>query len=261
MVPMKKEHDASDPLPFSQHLRSATSQVHTRAEKTSFIRGFLRGTASCDSYLRLLVDLAPVYHEMEVFMTDAAQSDFHGAPLLRPFHNPGLWRSDALAKDIAFLQRLCGSQKELPSPSPASEEYTRRVRNIANYSPVGMIGHLYTRYMGDMSGGRVLAAIASRSMGLGIGRGLDFYEFPALDSINEAKQQFRAALDRIDCDPQAPELREMITEESKRAFLHNINIFNGLKGNSLSTLFRNLPGFQRSPVMDMDTPVMAADSA
>lgn len=220
---------------FSNRLRVSTQKVHSIAEQTGFIRGFLRGTASHASYLQLLTDLLPVYEEMEAQLDRLSQIDY---PQMANFHMPELYRSRSLRRDIDFIRDTFLSDSPEIIPSQFSINYVRRVKYISNSSePRALAGHLYTRYLGDLSGGQILARIARNAMQLDDGRGLDFYAFPKIDSIAATKKRFRAALDCFDGNSA---LEQLVTEEAVLSFQHNIAIFNGLKGSSWRSIWRNL---------------------
>jgi heme oxygenase len=231
---------------FSIRLRCSTQEVHSLAEQTGFIRGFLRGTASHQSYLQLLLDLLPVYQEMEYHLDRLCELD---SKILIPFHFRELYRSEALKRDIDYISDCCTENGQLANlrASAHSSEYVERVRSVAlSAEPVRLVGHLYTRYLGDLSGGQILAKIARNSMRLDCNRGLDFYEFEQIKNIAAMKKSFRAALDTLEGDAI---LEEIVTEEAILSFRYNIDIFNSLRGNSLVSIWRNFHSFikQRVP--------------
>jgi len=238
---------------FSVRLRSATQEVHSMAEQTSFIRGFLRGTASHASYLRLITDLLPVYEAMEGEMERLSKT---GDEAIKLFYMPEISRCPALRRDIRYLsQTYLPEGEDAPEPSLHSREYAQRIREVAeSEQPLQLVGHLYTRYLGDLSGGQILARIARNSMQLNEGEGLDFYAFRRINSLADTKQRFRSALDQVGGDPQ---LEQLIIDEAVRSFRYNIAIFNDLPGNSLLSIWRNLTAlFRRAP-----DPVTVAGSA
>lgn len=244
--PQSDSNDCSDK--FSVRLRKATQEVHSLAEQTTFIRGFLRGTASHFSYLQLIADLLPVYEAMEDEIEALA-----GTPNsdLAIFYMPEIFRCGALRRDIRYLsQTYLQEGQEAPTPSAYSYEYARRIRSVAHSeNPLRIVGHLYTRYLGDLSGGQILARIARNSMQLNEGQGLDFYAFQRIDSLAATKQKFRSALDAIGGEAA---IEDMIIDEAIRSFRYNIAIFNSLRGNGLLSLWRNVSALvkrQRSQVL------------
>ncbi len=221
------------PLGFASRLRLSTSAVHTRAEKTTFIRGFLRGTACPASYVHLLAALHPVYAAMEDETRRLAATD----PVIARFHFPELYRTLPLERDLMLL---AGPDWARTVPvMAASQAYVKRIRHVAATEPVRLIGHIYTRYLGDLSGGQVLARIAERSLGLAHGAGLDFYDFDAVPDIASMKTLFRARLDELGTLPDAA--TASVIDEANTAFRHNIAIFEQLEGNGLLSFIRNLP--------------------
>lgn len=250
---MKHRTPSAAPAGFAARLRFDTSSVHTRAEKTTFIRGFLRGTACPSSYVRLLAALHPVYEAMEQETRRLAAVD----PVVARFHFPELYRTPALEQDLHFLAGP-DWQRTVPVMA-ASRAYVARIRQVAADEPVRLIGHLYTRYLGDLSGGQVLARIAARSLGLARGAGLDFYEFEAVPDIGAMKTLFRARLDELGYLHSSD--TDAVIDEAITAFRHNIAIFEHLEGNGFISFFRNLPlpwvRAQRMPIPAWGMPAAA----
>ncbi len=218
---------------FSARLRVATNGVHRRAEKTAFIIGFLRGTATRLAYTRLLASLHPVYQAMEEEMGRLRTID----PTLARFDFPALHRRAALERDLEFLSGPDWA-RTVPGVS-SSRVYAERIRVVAAAEPVRLVGHLYTRYMGDLSGGQILAGIAQRSLGLSRGAGLDFYDFPDVADIPLMKSVFRSRLDELGAKP--PAVGAGVIDEAQIAFRNNIAIFEQLEGNAFISFLRNLP--------------------
>ncbi|MEM7789862.1 MAG: biliverdin-producing heme oxygenase [Verrucomicrobiota bacterium] len=222
---------------FALRLKRSTRKVHSMAEQTTFIRGFLRGTADLHSYLQLLTDFLHVYTRMESEWERLLQT---GEPALSQFTFRELFRSKTLLKDIAFiLDHQIGLS--YPTPTSAASDYAKRIQEVSRgQEPHRLIGHLYTRYMGDLSGGQILAKIAHKSLGLDAGAGLDFYEFKEIPDISVAKDAFRTAMNQsVDG---LKEKENAVTDEAIRAFRYNIQIFETLSGSAWKTLLRNLPG-------------------
>ena len=212
------------------------------AEQSEFIKGFLRGTASCDSYLQLLVDLKPVYvvMEREIKHHFENQTEF-----VESFYFPEIFRASALERDIVAVSSLANCYEPVV-PSEASQEYAGRIQTVSRQYPILLIAHLYTRYLGDLSGGQILSRIAQRSMGLSVGNGLDFYDFDQVQCLRSMKQRFRNTLDFL--DTASAEERSSICREADLAFRYNIKIFEGLRGEAFVSLFRNLPFINRRPL-------------
>jgi heme oxygenase len=70
-------------------------------------------------------------------------------------------------------------------PSKATSDYIQRLEFIAQKEPLLLLSHAYTRYLGDLSGGKILARVAKRALNLQKDdSGLRFYQF---DEIPSAK--------------------------------------------------------------------------
>ena len=218
---------------FASRLRRSTSGVHARAEQTAFISGFLRGTATLPSYIRLLAALHPVYAAMEAATSRLAATH----EVVARFNFPALYRTASLERDLVYLAGADWATS-IP-PMAASQDYVKRIHLDAETDPVRLVGHLYTRYLGDLSGGQILARIAQRSLGLSQGSGLDFYFFEELTDLPAMKTLFRGRLDELDDQPAA--VQTAVIDEAMVAFRLNIALFEQLEGNAFTSFWRNLP--------------------
>jgi len=103
-----------------------------------------------------------------------------------------------------------------------------------------LIGHHYTRYIGDLSGGQILKGIAEKAMtDLPEGEGLHFYDFDDIEDAKEYKNEYRATLDALELDQSQI---DAIISEANYAFKLNMYMFDEIQGSarkSLWTLFIN----------------------
>ena len=106
--------------------------------------------------------------------------------------------------------------------SDSAQLYVNRIRLIASESPELLVGHHYTRYIGDLSGGQILKKIAKKALALEGENGLNFYEFKLIDDEKEFKKSYSAILDRLPIDQN---IADKIVEEANEAFLYNMNMF------------------------------------
>ncbi|MEB3261753.1 MAG: biliverdin-producing heme oxygenase, partial [Cyanobacteriota bacterium] len=102
------------------------------------------------------------------------------------------------------------------------------------------VGHHYTRYIGDLSGGQILKNIAQKAMSLGEHDGLRFYEFDAIPDEKAFKSNYRATLDGLPID-QA--MADRLVEEANHAFHLNMTMVPELEGNLIAALGKVLVGF------------------
>jgi heme oxygenase len=205
--------------PFSALLRTATRARHAAAEASDFPRRLLAGELPLGAYARYTEQLWFVYRALEDG-AGALRSD----PVAGPFVRPELFRAGALERDLAHLRGPCW--REGLSALPATRAYAARIAACARDWPAGYVAHHYTRYLGDLSGGRVLRGRAERTWGFARGGdGVRFYVFDAVPDPAAFKRAYRELLDRLDADEAE---RRRIVGECRRAFDRNGAVFREL---------------------------------
>jgi heme oxygenase len=207
-------------------LREGTKKAHTMAENTGFIACFLRGTVEPTSYRKLVANLYFVYAAMEEEM-----QKHQNHPVLGGLYFPELNRKATLEQDLTYY--FGQNWRDQIAPSEAAEAYVARIRDISAQSPELMIAHLYTRYMGDLSGGQILKKIAQNAMNLSDGSGTNFYEFEQISDEKAFKQMYR---DRLDAAPVDEATADRIVEEANDAFGMNMHMFQELEGNLIKAI-------------------------
>ncbi|TGM03680.1 biliverdin-producing heme oxygenase [Leptospira barantonii] len=207
-------------------LREGTSEEHRAAESSAFIRCFMKGVLEKGTYARHLEAFYFVYEAMEEEIERNAAN-----AVLKSIHFPGLYRKNALLEDLQFFY---GSWKAADyKPTAATQAYVDRIRKISKLNPELLAAHSYVRYLGDLSGGQILKKVAARALALPEGKGISFYEFPAIEDINGFKQNYRAALDSLPVDEGQ---KQAILAESKQVFLLNQGIFSELEQDLISAI-------------------------
>lgn len=160
-------------------MRSRTRRLHTQAERSGILRDLLRGRGRVVDYALLIRNLHPVYAAMESALLDPAQAEF-GA-----LSDERLFRAHRLRAD---LEAVGGSAwREELAELPVARRYAARVRLVGRDEPVRLIGHIYTRYLGDLSGGQIIKRILTKSMALPESA-LGFYDFAALGDVQASKK-------------------------------------------------------------------------
>lgn len=167
-------------------LREETRTLHAQAERSGVIADILHGEATRRGYATLLRNLAPVYRALE-----AGLVRHRAAAGVRLIAWPALYRAEAIARDLDAL----GSDAIDAPLLPAGERFAGRVAEVAETDPARLIGHAYTRYLGDLSGGQLMGKLLARSLRLTPAM-LNLYAFPAIPDHAAGKAAFRAALDR-----------------------------------------------------------------
>ena len=206
-------HDGAVAMPLADRLKAATRKLHTEAETTGFIGALLKGEASREGYALYLRNLLPVYEAMEKALEHHA-----GGPLacLGP---PAVRRAPAL---LADLRALVGPEWEGSlSLLPSSRAYAQRIAAAAAADGgFGLIGHAYTRFLGDLNGGQVLRRLLARRMQLRP-ETLAFYEFPQIDDLARFAADYRARIDGLGaCIPDT----RLVVEEARASFSASIAI-------------------------------------
>jgi heme oxygenase len=169
-------------------LHARTKTLHMQAEKSGIIADILRGAASRDGYVLLLRNLLPAYREIELGLERHRDSTGLGA-----LAKHRLDRAPAIESDLAAL---CGTDWSRRIPLlPAGEAYARRIAQAAEDDGARLIAHAYTRYLGDLNGGSILARLLTKTLGLRPAE-LSLYDFSGLADATTLKQVYRQALDR-----------------------------------------------------------------
>ena len=221
------------PVALASQLREGTKKSHTMAENTGFVSCFLKGVVDKGSYRTLVADLYFVYAAMEEEMARLADH-----PVIAPIAFTELNRREALEQDLAFYYGSDWLQQI--KATPAAQVYVERIRQIAKESPELLVGHHYTRYLGDLSGGQILKNIAQKAMNLGENDGLNFYSFPEIADEKAFKTTYRAAMDQLPIDQP---MADRMVEEANHAFHLNMKMFQELEGNLVAAIGKVLFGF------------------
>ena len=132
--------------------------------------------------------------------------------------------------------------RSIVKPSEQCQRYVDRIHEVAKTEPELLIGHHYTRYLGDLSGGQILKGIAEKALNLN-GEGLNFYEFGKIDNAKIYKEKYRSILDEL---PLTDSQQNAIITEANYAFRLNMYMFEQLEGNSLTSFCKIIMGFIRS---------------
>ena len=191
---------------FSIQIKEGTKKSHSAAENTSFVASFLRGVVSKESYKKLISDLYFVYSAMEEEVDNLKDH-----PIIGQIQLPDLNRVNALEKDVRFFYGPIW--RSLITPSEACNQYVNRIREVAKNEPELLVGHHYTRYLGDLSGGQILKGIAEKALALGDGQGLKFYDFEKIEDTKAYKAGYRGILDGLP-----------ITEQQANAIIVEANL-------------------------------------
>lgn len=203
---------------FASQLREGTREEHERAESTPFVTALLAGEVPLDGYVRYLVQLSAVYTALE---SDRAAVAAH--PQLCALLHPALDRAAAVEAD---LHHLGGSGwRDRHRVSPETRAYCARIDEVRTQWTGGYVAHHYTRYLGDLSGGQVIAGAVRRHYGLTGSDGTRFFVFDGIDQVKPFKDRYRDVLDALPWDGAE---RERVVDEARAAFRHNRLVLSAL---------------------------------
>ena len=213
---------------LANQLREGTKKAHTMAENTGFVSCFLKGVVDKSSYRNLVGDFFFVYSAME---NEISRLLNEGHPVISLISYPELNRRNSLEKDLLYY--FGENWQDTLKPSPSAKTYVDRIHKVAKDQPELLVGHHYTRYIGDLSGGQILKKIAQKAMNLNDDEGLNFYDF---DEINDEKAFKTSYSERLDSLPIDQETADLIVEEANNAFKCNMDIFQELEGNLIKAI-------------------------
>lgn len=161
--------------------------------------------------------LARQHHAIYTALEDEAQALPDDA-VARRLMFPELVRAKALARD---LERLAGSSWAQAPVLSATRDYVARIRQVGATS-VGYVGHAYTRYLGDLSGGQVVRTMLQRHYGL-TEEQVTFYSFAV--KAKPFKDHYRQLVDEL---PFSPAEASAVVAEASEAFELNSALFDDL---------------------------------
>lgn len=189
---------------LSVAMREGSAAEHRAAEQSVFITELLAGRVTAHGYSEYLLRLRPVYAALE----DAVRAR-HNDPMVAAVYDPALERLPAIDADLEYWRP--GATR--PVDSPAAKAYGERVAAMTWGG--SLVAHHYTRYLGDLSGGRAIGEALDRQFGLR-GAGLAFYEFPMRSK--PYKDAYRARLDALGLNAHDV---DRIVDEVRLAFVLN----------------------------------------
>ena len=214
-------------MSFSVDLKEGTKESHSAAENTKFVASFLRGVVDYEEYRKLLTNFYYVYDTMEQRIRETED------PMVQAIRSESLERKEGIERDLEYYYGAEWKDKQIPSD--ACNKYCHRINEIAEESPYLLVAHHYTRYIGDLSGGKILKEITARVLKPPVGKGLDFYEFPSIPDAKLFKQNYRACLDNLGTT--VPQENALIAE-ANYAFELNMFMFDEIQGNATKSFLK-----------------------
>lgn len=190
---------------LSARMRDETQIAHRLAEGTQLAKAFFAGHLSRARYVVALRCIHRVYEALEEGLETR-----RSVALVDAARHPSLYRTGPLERDLAHFG---ATPATLLEGSPAAA-YADRVRTCATLFPERLVAHAYTRYLGDLSGGRIAARVARWVLRFPTSEGLSFFEYQGVEPA-PMRRRFKAGIDAV---PVSPELADQLVEETRLAF-------------------------------------------
>ncbi|WP_052663693.1 heme oxygenase (biliverdin-producing) [Psychromicrobium lacuslunae] len=194
-------------------MRESSQTDHQEAEDSSFIAELMTGKLSLLHYQALLAQYAYLYAALDSCATEL-RSAGHFSALL----DARLERSALMLADLAALGASTAG------PLPSMVRYVERIRNVSTQQPHRYLAHHYVRFLGDLSGGQILARKIQQHYGAGE-RELTAWDFTALGKLKPYKDRYRGALNELQLT--STQVNEVL-DEVRRAFGFNKELFQEL---------------------------------
>ena len=225
---------------LARQLKEGTKESHSAAENTKFVASFLRGVVEYEEYRKLLTNFYYVYDTMEQRIRETED------PMVQAIRSENLERKEGIERDLEYYYGVDWKDKQIPSE--ACNKYCHRINEVAEESPYLLVAHHYTRYIGDLSGGKILKEITARVLKPPAGKGLDFYEFPSIPDAKLFKQNYRAILDNLGTS--VPQENALIAE-ANYAFELNMFMFDEIQGNATKSFLKLALSYLGSFIKEM----------
>ncbi len=196
-------------------LRQATLDVHLLAEQNPFIADLMAGRLGVADLARLTGQLRSIYAALE-----STVPAYRADPLLGKLFDPRLDRLSTIDRDLERLAAATGAAADITEPLNATQAYVDRIHAIRDSAP-RVVAHHYVRYLGDLSGGQIIAMLMRRHYGV-TDDALTFYAFDGLGSKGGFKASYRRALDALFVDQAT---YDEVVDEARIAYEANRQVF------------------------------------
>lgn len=202
---------------LSNLLRTRTAMDHSNAESGGFTTALVQGEVPFEGYVDMLAQ-----HQYAYEVLERVSKTFASDPDIGAFIDEKLYRLEALDADLVDLAGP--DWKSVYPASPATVRYCARLE-ATTANPVAHLAHHYTRYLGDLSGGKMIGRVAARVYEFKDGYGGRFAQFTQIDDANAYRNHYRELLDGLNWSHEQQE--EMIAEVQE-AYNCNTDVFGEL---------------------------------
>lgn len=201
--------------PFINRMKDETLEAHDQSKDSGFAVTIMGGEWSPRAFAEWQRALYPVYATLESILKKNRKD-----PNLSVFDHRKLDRADRIYHDLSTLGI---DPVEDPSTLPSVPKYVNAVSSAGSSVPRIMAYH-YTRYMGDMIGGQVIARSMREKYGMS-DYSLTCYDFSELGDLYHYRKTYKTLLELI---PWSTEEREEFVDEVKTAYEVNALLFEEL---------------------------------
>lgn len=205
-------------LLLSKRLYQETQVAHEQVENLPFVIALRNEKLTQKEYTQHLADLRVVYESLEKGMLENIN-----LPTIKALYDENLCRTNALEQDLRSFSAL-----DL-KPTMAAKDYVNHLNELSKSHPNLLIAHAYVRYLGDLSGGRMIKTTIEK---LFPGEHTAFYNFDDLLGPNAMGAKFveykNKWKDQLDVQEFTDNDKLAMVEEAKKAFEFTGRMFNSV---------------------------------
>lgn len=201
--------------PFIDRMKEETLEAHDESKDSGFAVTIMSGEWSPLAFVEWQRALYPVYNTLETVLKKNRKD-----PILSIFDHRKLDRSERILHDLSTYNV---DPVLDPSPLPCVQDYVACVADTDGSTPRVLAYH-YTRYMGDMIGGQVIARSMKEKYGMSEDS-LTCYDFSELGDLHHYRKNYKILIELL---PWSDEEREQFVDEIKTAYKINAVLFEQL---------------------------------
>ncbi|MBM7024324.1 heme oxygenase (biliverdin-producing) [Clavibacter zhangzhiyongii] len=199
---------------LTEALRDRARPRAEAQDADEFMTALVTGRGCRDDYVALVAQHYFVYRAIE-----AATERMAADPVAARFISPRLTRLPAIEADLGFL--VGPDWRDVVRPLASTAAYVERIEQVASVWVGGFVAHHYTRYLGDLSGGRLLRSLLQRQFGFDT-NGVGLYLFAEIAEPRRFCSTYREALDQVPWDDDE---RARVVAEVENAYRLTTDVF------------------------------------
>ncbi|GAB7302888.1 biliverdin-producing heme oxygenase [Clavibacter michiganensis] len=201
-------------VPLTEALRDRARPRAEAQDADEFMTALVTGRGCRDDYVALVAQHYFIYRAIEQ-ATERMAAD----PVAARFISPRLTRLPAIEADLDYL--VGHDWREVVRPLASTAAYVERIEQVGSVWVGGFIAHHYTRYLGDLSGGRLLRSLLQRQFGFDT-NGVGLYLFAEIAEPRRFCSTYREALDQAPWDDDE---RARVVGEVENAYRLTTDVF------------------------------------